>query len=118
MCHRRGTPRIGAAMVRLVQLGAAIGALACLSSVSGTAAEYPITLIARASFTGAETTITSTLTITVERLMEPDNRTSVLDGLKYRGYQGFMDALRTKPVIGQVGNKSGHVDLKYAWETM
>ena len=105
-------------MVRLVQLGAAIGALACLSSVSGTAAEYPMTLIARASFTGAETTITSTLTITVERLMAPDNRTSVLDGLKYRGYQGFMDALRPMPVIGRVGNKSGHVDLRYAWETM
>jgi hypothetical protein len=104
-------------MVRLVQLGAAIGALACLSSASS-AAVYPMTLIARATFSGAETTITSTLTITVDRLMEPDNRMSVLDGLKYRGYQGFMDALRPMPVIGRVGNKSGHVDLRYAWETM
>jgi hypothetical protein len=104
-------------MGRLVRLGAAIGALACLSSASGSAATYPITLTARASFTGADTTITSTLTITVKKLMDPDNRTSVLDGLKYRGYQGFMDALRPLPVIGQVGNKSGHVDLRYGWET-
>jgi hypothetical protein len=104
-------------MGRLVQLGAAIGALACLSSASAGAAAYPITLTARASFTGGDTTITSTLTITVEKLMAPDNRTSVLDGLKYRGYQGFMDALRQRPVVGRVGNKSGHVDLRYAWET-
>jgi hypothetical protein len=104
-------------MGRLVQLGAAIGTLACLSSASGGAASYPIALIARADFTGAETTITSTLTITVERLMNPDDRAFVLDGLKYRGYQGFMDALRQRPVVGRVGNKSGHVDLRYAWET-
>jgi len=29
-----------------------------------------------------------------------------------------MDALRPMPVIGRVGNKSGRVDLRYAWETM
>src|SRR5262245_22883956 len=104
----------GVSMGRLVQFGAAVGALACLISTSGVAAPYPMTLTARANFTGAETTISSTLTITVERLMDPDDRTFVLDGLKYRGYQGFMDALRPRPVIGHVGNKSGHVDLRYA----
>ncbi|HEY1307594.1 MAG TPA: hypothetical protein VGF24_28770 [Vicinamibacterales bacterium] len=104
-------------MGRLVQLAAAVGALACLMFASSVAASYPMTLTARANFTGTETTISSTLTITVERLMDPDDRTFVLDGLKYRGYQGFMDALRPRPVIGQVGNKSGHVDLRYAWET-
>lgn len=104
-------------MGRLVQLGAAIGALACLSSAAGVAAGYPMTLTARANFTGGDTTITSTLTIRVERLMDPDDRTSVLDGLQYRGYPGFLEALRRRPVIGQVGNKSGNVDLRYAWET-
>jgi hypothetical protein len=104
-------------MTRLVQLGAAVAALSCLTTVSSLATSYPMTLIARANFSGGDTSITSTLTITVDHLMDPDDRTSVLDGLKYNGYQGFMDALRRRPVIGRVGNKSGHVDLRYAWET-
>ena len=97
--------------------GAAVGLLACLPTGIGVAADYPMTLTAKAQATSGETTITSTVKIYIDRLIEPSRRTRVLDGLKYNGYQGFMNALRPLPVIGYVQTQKAKVDLRYAWET-
>src|SRR5262245_23980944 len=100
-----------------VRLGLALVALGGLFAVSGAAAGYPMTLAARAKATSGETTISSTVTIVVDRLMEASRRTRVLDGLKYDGYKGFMNALRPLPPIGRVSTQNASVDLRYAWET-
>src|SRR5262245_37083833 len=93
----------GGTMHRLVRLGTAVAACVCMATSVGMAAGYPLTLTAHAKYTSGDTTITSIVTITVEKLMKPDDRTSVLDGLKYNGYPGFLNALRPLPVIGKVG---------------
>lgn len=100
-----------------VRFGLALIALGALLTASGAAAGYPMTLSARAKVTSGETTISSTVTIVVDRLMEPSRRTRVLDGLKYDGYKGFMNALRPLPPIGRVSTQNASVDLRYAWET-
>jgi hypothetical protein len=57
------------------------------------------------------------VTIKIDRLVEPSRRQRVLDGLKYNGYQGFMNALRPLPVIGSIATPNGNVKVRYAWET-
>jgi hypothetical protein len=99
-----------------VQFAALLGVLVCAAG-GGAAADYPVTLTAKAQATSGETTVTSTVRIYVDRLIEPSRRTRVLDGLKYNGYQGFMNALRPLPAIGHVETQKARVDLRYAWET-
>jgi hypothetical protein len=78
---------------------------------------YPRTIVAEARATTGVTAITSKLTIRLDRLMEPSRHTRVLDGLKYNGYQGFMNALRPLPVIGQIATQNRDVAIRYAWES-
>jgi hypothetical protein len=89
----------------------------CLAGRTGATGGYPLSLTAKAQATQGETTITSTIKIYVDRLIEPSRRTRVLDGLKYNGYQGFMNALRPLPAIGRIESQRARVDLRYAWET-
>ena len=78
---------------------------------------YPKTLVVEATAVSGSTRVTSTITIRVDRLIEPARRTRVVDGLKYDGYKGFMRALRPLPVIGSIATPSHAVDVRYAWET-
>ena len=84
---------------------------------AGAAADYPRTVIAEAKTSNGATTVMSTITIKLNRLMEPSRRTRVLDGLKFNGYQGFMDALRPLPVIGTIATPKKQVNVRYAWES-
>jgi hypothetical protein len=89
-------------------------------SVSGGAQgdeRYPRTVVADAKVESNGTAITSKVTIKVDRLMEPSRHTRVVDGLKYNGYQGFMNALRPLPIIGSIATPTKQVDARYAWET-
>jgi hypothetical protein len=96
-------------------------AAACVVAVTAGAAppegKYPVTLSATAEVTQGSTQVKSTITIFVDRLMLESRHTKVVDGLKYNGYQGFMDALRPLPVIGSIATDRNKVDLRYAWET-
>jgi hypothetical protein len=112
-CECRGEEQ----MRRLAWTVTCLVTLLDLSGSTGAAGVYPLTLTAKAQATQGETTITSTIKIYVDRLMEPSRRTRVLDGLKYNGYQGFMNALRPLPPIGRLESQRGRVDLRYAWET-
>jgi hypothetical protein len=103
-------------MQRWLAVTAAAG-LACLSGVSYAAGGYPRTVVAHAEAKNGETSVTSTVTIKIDRLVEPSRRTRVIDGLKYDGYQGFMNALRPLPVIGTIATQSRQVSVQYAWES-
>jgi hypothetical protein len=105
------------AMQRLYRSIAAVSALFCVATAPGAAAGYPTTLTAHATLKSGVTTITSVLTIKVNSLMPPLLRTRAVDGLKYNGYPGFVNALRPLPVIGQISSQNGSVDIRYAWET-
>jgi hypothetical protein len=78
---------------------------------------YPRTVIAEATAADGPNQITAVVTIKIDRLVEPTRRQRVLDGLKYNGYQGFMNALRPLPVIGSIASPNGNVKVRYAWET-
>src|SRR5262249_8418012 len=93
------------AMKRLYRSIAAVSALFCIATLPGLAAGYPTTLTAHATLKNGVTTITSVLTIKVNSLMPPLLRTRAVDGLKYNGYPGFVNALRTLPVVGQVSTQ-------------
>ena len=80
------------------------------------AGEYPLTLAVTAQAKTATTTVSSTLTIRVDRLMSETSRTRVMDALKYGGYPQFLPALRALPVIGAVAFEKREVELRYAWE--
>jgi hypothetical protein len=105
--------------MRRTLLAAAITTAALVSRPppARAADEYPRTVVATATASSGATSITSSVTIRINRLVEPARRTRVLDGLKYNGYQGFMDALRPLPVIGVISAQGRDVSVKYAWET-
>ncbi|HMF95757.1 MAG TPA: hypothetical protein VKE96_15760 [Vicinamibacterales bacterium] len=91
--------------------------LLCIGALAHAAGGYPRTLVAQALVKTGETSVTSTVTIKIDRLMEPSRRTRVLDGLKFNGYQGFMNALRPLPTIGTIATQNREVKVQYAWET-
>jgi hypothetical protein len=96
----------------------AAAALVCAAGpLRAAGAAYPRVLVAEAKATSGTASITAIVTITVDRLMEPSRRTRVLDGLKYNGYQGMMNALRPLPVIGSIATQNREVKVRYAWET-
>jgi len=78
---------------------------------------YPRTIVASANVVNGDTTVTSKVTIKINRLVEPSRRDRVIAGLKSNGYQGFMDALRPLPVIGSIATQSNEVMVRYAWES-
>jgi hypothetical protein len=78
---------------------------------------YPQTITANAKAVEGVTTVTSTITITIDRLVEPSPRNRLIEGLQRNGYQGFMDVIWTLPTIGSIAIQSDQVDVKYAWET-
>ena len=81
------------------------------------AGTYPRTIAARAKATDGGTTITSTITIQINRLIEPSRRDRLLKAFDRNAYQGLMDVMRPLPVIGTISTQRAAVDAKYAWET-
>ena len=67
----------------------------CVTAVQ--AADYPLTLAATAQVSQGSTTVTSKLTIQVERLMNQTYRQRVTDALKFGGYPSFLKQLRALP---------------------
>ena len=79
---------------------------------------YPATITAAAKAVDGSTTVTSTITIKIDSLIDPSRRDRLLNGLRQDGYQGFMNVIWTLPAIGSISTQSAKVDVKYAWETM
>ncbi len=88
----------------------------CWGSLARAAGEYPMKLMLNAQLKAAATTVTSTVTIAVERLMEESRRTRVTDGLKFNGYPGALKVLRSLPPVGTIEVSGRPVEIKYAHE--
>ena len=92
----------------------AVCLLACWTPVQ--AAEYPLALAASAQVTKGATTVTTTFTIHIDRLMNETFRTRATDALKFGGYPKFLPALRALPAIGTIEFEGRKVELRYVRE--
>jgi len=86
------------------------------AGVPRAADDYPITVSVDAQAKSGVTTVTSKLTIHVDRMMNETGRTKVTDALKYGGYQNFMNALRPLPPVGTIETQSKKVQIRYTRE--
>src|SRR5262245_18269801 len=77
---------------------------------------YPLNVTLEARAKTAATTINSSVTFSVERLMEESRRVRVTDGLKYNGYPGFLKVLRAIPPVGTMATAARKVEIRYAYE--
>jgi len=98
-------------------------ALACVLLVAlsargslGAAGAYPLTLVVSAQAKNATTSVTTTFTIKVTRLMSEASRTRVTDALQHGGYGNFLPALRALPPIGTIALDQREVQVRYARE--
>jgi hypothetical protein len=85
---------------------------------AGADGAYPRTIVTRAEAKMGATTIASTITIQINRLVEAARRDRLIAGLNRNGYQGMMDILRPLPVIGAIKSQNHEVAVKYAWDTV
>lgn len=94
--------------------------VAVLASSSGgalhAAAQYPLSLTLDAKVTSGVTTVTSKLTIRVDRAMGDVSRTQTANVLKTGGYASFLNALRPLPVLGTLETQAAKVEIKYTRE--
>jgi hypothetical protein len=77
---------------------------------------YPMTQLFDARAEANGTTVSSVVTIHVDRLMEENRWKRVTDALKFGGYSSFYNTLRPLPAIGKIELKARSVDIKYARE--
>ncbi len=92
----------------------AVYLLMCVAAVQ--AADFPLTMAASATVSKGATTVTTTFTIHVDRLMNETFRTRVTDALKFGGYPKFLSALRALPEIGAIELEGRRVEIRYARE--
>jgi hypothetical protein len=84
---------------------------------AGQALEYPLTLSLDARAKSEITTVTSKVSIRVDRLLADAPYKRVTDALRYGGYPNFLNTLRALPVIGTVTLGTRKVELRYAHES-
>ncbi len=92
------------------------GVVICFSSLLHASGEYPFSLTLEATANGDTTTVTSRVTIHVDRLMEETRHKRAMDALKYNGYAAFLNTLRALPSIGTIDLQSRQVAIRYAHE--
>ena len=90
--------------------------LAAASAAAGAAGDYPLVRELEARVTLGDTSITSKVTVGVDRLMEETRWKRVTDALKHGGYSNFVTALRMLPPVGWVEVNKRRVDVRYARE--
>jgi hypothetical protein len=92
------------------------GVLACLAGSARAAGEYPLVLNLDAKADTGAASVTSSVAIRVDRVMEESRRKRVTDTLTTSGYSNFLTALRTLPPIGTIAVQKRMVDIRYARE--
>jgi hypothetical protein len=95
---------------------AVAGLLACWVVVTRAAVEYPLTMVADAQVKTEIAMVSASITIRVDRPMEASRWTRVTDALKFNGYPGFLNTLRTLPSIGTIELGTRKVLLRYSHE--
>lgn len=96
-------------------------AAALISVVTGSVAllaeSYPLSAVADVTIKRGATTVTSVVTIKVDRLIDDLPRTRVMDALRFGGYGPSLNELRRLPAIGTISIPSRSVDIRWAAET-
>jgi hypothetical protein len=88
----------------------------CLVGAAAPAGDYPMSLTAQATATAGAATVTSAVTIHVDRLMEESRKKTVSDRLRFEGYAKFVPALRALPPVGTIEVQARSVNIRYADE--
>ena len=78
--------------------------------------KYPLLVTLDAQIKSGVTTITSQVTVRVERAMLASWRTQVTDALQHGGYSNFVSKLRPLSPIGTIETQSAKVDIRYQRE--
>ena len=102
--------------MRSIILALSVATVVVASGPMQAAAHYPLSLKLDATVKSGDTTITSKITIQIDRPMEEVRRTRVTDALKFGGYANFLNALRGVPPVGSVQTQSAKVDVRYTRE--
>jgi hypothetical protein len=103
--------------MRAFSLSAALASLLVIvTGPTRAAVRYPLTLSLDAQFKSGATTISTTVTMQVNRAMADSARTKVTQALDYGGYAKFYDALRPQPVLGTIRTQSSSVEIRYTRE--
>ena len=79
-----------------------VAALLSLYTPAGAAAGYPRTLVASAKVKDGTTTLTTTVTIKIDRLVEPARRDRLIKGLRQNGYQDWTQKVILQPAQTQI----------------
>jgi hypothetical protein len=105
-------------IMRALGLWPAVAAtIVCAAGPARAGGQYPVTLsVAAETKAGSSTKVSSMLTIRVDRLMDETRRTRVTDALKFGGYPGFLNTLRTFPPVGEIGLEGRKVEVRYSHE--
>jgi hypothetical protein len=93
---------------------AACGIVLLCGTVARGAVEYPLSVTLDAVAKSATASVTSSVSVSIERVMEELPRKRAADGLTYNGYQGFMNVLRTLPPLGAITLSGRKVEIRYA----
>jgi hypothetical protein len=102
---------------RTVVMSAIIVAMLLRLAASPIAAgQYPLTLAFDAQASSGTTTVTTTVNIYVNRLMEENRRIRVTDALKHGGFGNFVLALRPLPPVGAITIEQRKAEIRYARE--
>src|SRR5262252_7744873 len=100
--------------VRTFSRTAALALVACVAVPAivslRAAGTYPLALTADASVKSGDTTVTSKVTIRVDRAMEDSRRKRVTDALAQGGYANFLNTLRPLPPVGVIQTQSKMVE--------
>lgn len=75
---------------------------------------YPRDIVVTTEYKTEQTTMTSRMTVHVERLMREVNHERLLTALRQGGYQSFLPLFQRLPVVGYVQLEQRKVDLRYA----
>ena len=102
--------------MRRVVLAFTAAAVVLAGGAMSAAVQYPLTLTLDAVMKSGVTTISSKITVQVDRAMDDTRRTRVSDALKFGGYQNFYNALRGVPSVGSIQTQNGKVDVRYTRE--
>lgn len=101
--------------MRTLLLASSVAALLLTGPVDA-AVQYPLVLSLDAQFKSGVTTVSSKVTIRVDRAMIDPVRARVTDALKFGGYPGFLNTLRAAPELGAVSTPSATVVIRYTRE--
>jgi hypothetical protein len=80
------------------------------------AVQYPLALTLDAELKTGVTTVTTKLTIRIDRPMADAYRRQVTDALMHGGYSNFVLALRPVPSVGTIALPSANVEIRYTRE--